>query len=127
MDSTRDGVILLSVGCLPFAAGALLTPGGSGTGIPCPFRELTGLPCPLCGATRAFTYFMHGNGSFVDYNAPWIAVAVLFVVLGIVCLLTRRSLLAIAMRTPTRALAILAALAVVPWVYALAERATIVS
>jgi hypothetical protein len=126
MDSTRDGVFLLAVGCIPFAGGALLTPGGAGTGIPCPFRAATGLPCPLCGATRAFTYFMHGDGKFVDYNAPWIPIAALFVVLGLVCLLTRRPLVSLAMRTPPRAAAVLAAILVVPWIYALAERATII-
>ncbi len=127
MESTRDGVFLLAAGCLPFAGGALLTPGGGGTGIPCPFRAATGLPCPLCGATRAFTYAVHGDGRFVHYNAPWLLIAALFVITGVVALLTRRAPIAAALRTPPRAVAVLALLAAGPWAYALAERATIVT
>jgi hypothetical protein len=127
VESTRDGVVLLAAGCLPFAAGALLTPGGDGLGVPCPFRAATGLPCPLCGATRAFTLVAHGDGRFVHYNAAWIAVALLFVLLGAIALATRRAPVQAVFRTPLRALAVLALLAAGPWAYALAERATIVS
>jgi Protein of unknown function (DUF2752) len=40
----------------------------------CPFRAMTGLPCPLCGATRAFVYFFHGDGRFLHYNWGWLVV-----------------------------------------------------
>jgi hypothetical protein len=112
------GALLLAGGCLPFAAGAAL--GEDGTALPCPFREATGLPCPLCGATRAFALAVRGDARFLDYNAVWVAIAAIAVVVG---------LLNVARHVPPRvsaptAIAVAMALG---WVCALAQRATIVS
>jgi hypothetical protein len=86
MSAARHGSLLLAAGCLPFAAGALLGPGG--TRLPCPFREATGLPCPFCGASRAFAAAAHGE---VRYNAAWLVVAALTVLLGAAILVARRA------------------------------------
>ena len=77
MSTAREGSLLLAAGCLPFAAGAVVGPGG--TGLPCPFRAATGLPCPFCGASRAFVAAAHGE---VRYNAAWLVVSALAAVLG---------------------------------------------
>ena len=110
------GAWLLAGGCLPFAAGAAL--GEDGTGVPCPFREATGLPCPFCGATRAFALAVRGDAGFMDYNAVWVAVAAVAVVVGVVNLARH-------VRVPlTTAIAVTMALG---WAYALAQRSTIVT
>ena len=54
-----------------------------GIELPCPFRAATGLPCPFCGATRAFALAAHGDSGFLDYNAVWVAVAALAVLVGL--------------------------------------------
>jgi hypothetical protein len=112
-----QGAWLLAGGCLPFAAGAAL--GEDGAGVPCPFREATGLPCPFCGATRAFALAVRGDAGFLDYNAVWVVVAALAVVVGLVNLARHLSL---RVSAPT-AIAVTMALG---WAYAFAQRATIV-
>jgi hypothetical protein len=116
----RTGAALLAAGCLPFAAGALVAPGAEGgTGLPCPFRELTGLPCPLCGGTRAFALAARGDAGLWSYNAAWVVLAAGAIVVGAIALAgLLRPRLSLA-----PALALLVAL---PWIYALAHRATIV-
>ena len=116
MDATRDGMTLIVWGCAPFAAGALLGPGG--TGLPCPFREATGLPCPFCGATRAFVAAAHGG---IRYNAAWLVVAVLAALLGAAILVARRA----PALTQRRALWAIALVGAATWAYALADRAEI--
>ena len=116
----RTGALLLGAGCLPFAAGALLAPPGEGPGLICPFREITGLPCPLCGASRAFTLAARGDGGLWRYNAAWVVLAAAAVIAGALLLAGR-------VRVPRIAWAPAVALLVaVPWIYALAQRATIV-
>ena len=122
----RTGALLVAGGCLPFAAGALMAPPGegSGTGLICPFRELTGLPCPLCGASRAFALAARGDGGLWRYNAVWVVLAVAAVVAGALVLAGRVPHL-----RPRPRLAWSAAVVVfvaLPWVYALTQRATIV-
>ncbi len=123
----RLGAVLLACGCLPFAAGALVPASGE-TGLTCPFRAATGLPCPLCGATRAFALASRGDGGWVSYNAPWVVLAALAILLGaaalagIVPLARARGWL----RTPPRVVAAVALPLLVGWAYALAQRATIV-
>jgi hypothetical protein len=116
MSAARHGSLLLAAGCLPFAAGALLGPGG--TRLPCPFREATGLPCPFCGASRAFAAAAHGE---VRYNAAWLVVAVLTVLLGAAILVARRA----PALTQRRALWAIALVGAATWASALADRAEI--
>jgi hypothetical protein len=124
--ATRDGLSLIAGGCLPFAAGAVVSPTeGVGFMPPCPFRTITGLPCPLCGATRAFTHLMHGTGDFTSYNAFWVVVAAAAIVAGIVVLLARRPFIDALIAAPRRGAVLLALLGGAGWAYALAERATI--
>jgi len=118
----RSGALLLAAGCLPFAAGALVAPPGehAGPGLICPFRELTGLPCPLCGASRAFALAARGDGGIWRYNAAWVLLAVAAAIAGALVLAGR-------VRVPRlRWAPALALLVAVPWIYALAQRATIV-
>jgi Protein of unknown function (DUF2752) len=107
-DLTRPA--LIAAGCLPFAAAALIERGG--VELPCPFRELTGLPCPFCGATRAFALAAHGDLAFADYNAVWVLVAVAVAAAGLG-------------RAKPPPAWIYAAVIVVAWGYALAQRGTI--
>jgi hypothetical protein len=118
----RTGLALMAVGCAPFAAGAIVPADGT-TGLVCPFRELTGLPCPLCGSTRAFALAARGDTGFASYNAVWVVVAALLVVAGAVILLTRRPIAL----SPRFTVALVALLAATGWVYALAQRTTIVA
>ena len=119
------GVLLVAGGCLPFAAGALV--GEDGTGLVCPFRAATGLPCPLCGATRAFALAARGDGAWVSYNAPWVVLAALSIVIGAVALLggVRFTRARAWLRTPAHAVPAAALPLLVAWAYALAQRATI--
>jgi hypothetical protein len=82
MDSGR--VAMVSLGTVPLAAGAIIPVDAVMDGrVLCPFRTVTGLPCPLCGATRAFVLFGHGDGRFVDYGAVWVLAAFALIVVGI--------------------------------------------
>jgi hypothetical protein len=128
----RLGALLVVAGCLPFAAGALAGPdtrptSSAGTGgdagllPPCPFRAATGLPCPLCGATRAFALAVRGDGDWTAYNAPWVVIAVLVVLAGVLVLARGRP--RVGRRWPAAAAVLFVAVA---WAYALAQRATIV-
>jgi hypothetical protein len=123
MRASRDGVSLIALGCAPFAAGAIV-PADGDIGLACPFRTITGLPCPFCGATRAFALAARGDAGFLEYNAVWVAVAALCVLLGAAALLIGRSPLAVMARRPV---GVLVALTALGWAYALAQRATIAS
>jgi hypothetical protein len=102
----------IGAGAAPLAAGALVPVATVMDGPQlCPFRAATGLPCPLCGATRAFTLFGHGDASWVDYGAVWVVAAIVLIAIGLV-----------RFRPPPRALA---GVAVVAWAWALAHDATI--
>lgn len=117
----RTGALLLGLGCLPFAAGALVgSDGDSGLLPECPFRATTGLPCPLCGATRAFALAVRGDGDWLSYNAPWVVVAALAVVAGAAALAGARLP---RLRAPVTVTVLLLAVA---WAYALAQRGVIV-
>ena len=136
VEDRRNGAILVAVGCLPFAAGALMgdtqpaSPAGTGggTGLACPFRAATGLPCPLCGGSRAFALAARGDGDLLRFNAVWVAFAALAVLAGLAALAGRfplarvRDRLAGALSSPPRVVAAIALLAVLPWAYALAQR-----
>ena len=119
----RTGALLLGLGCLPFAAGALAGRDGDTGLLPeCPFRAATGLPCPLCGATRAFALAVRGDGDWTAYNAPWVVVAALLIVAGALALAGVRL-----PRARGSAMAAAAVLVVaVAWAYALAQRGAIV-
>jgi hypothetical protein len=114
----RTGLLLIACGCLPFAAAQAMT--HDGIELPCPFRAATGLPCPLCGATRAFALAGRGDARFLDYNAVWVAVALLAVLAGIAALAAPRRI----NPPPAWALVLVAAVA---WGYALVQRGPIVS
>ena len=118
----RVGALLVACGCLPFAAGAFAgSDGDTGLLPPCPFRAATGLPCPLCGATRAFALAVRGDGDWLSYNAPWVVLAALLIVAGLVALLGALP------RPGPRALATAAvAFAALAWAYALVQRGPIV-
>jgi len=114
----RMGLLLVAAGCAPFAGATLVT--SADMELPCPFRAATGLPCPLCGATRALALAAHGDGAFLDYNAVWVAVALIAVLGGVAALAAPARL-----RPPPAWT--LGLVAVVAWAYALAQRGTIVS
>src|SRR4051794_29107074 len=57
----------------------------------CPFRDLTGVPCPMCGATRAFVYFLHGDDRFLQYNWAWLVLWGAVLVWGVMAVLRARS------------------------------------
>ena len=104
---------LLAAGAVPLALGAALPTSLLDGPVLCPFRALTGLPCPLCGATRAFVLFGHGDGRWASYGAVWVVVALSLVVVA----LSRRP------RVPLWAGA--ATSAAVAWAWALAHAGTI--
>jgi hypothetical protein len=132
----RLGTSLLAAGCLPFAAGALISGTGAG-GLPCPFCAATGLPCPLCGATRAFALAADGDGGLWRYNAAWVVFAALAVLAGAIAvaaaatgrapLSTARTRATAWLCSPARVTAAIALALAIPWLYALAQRATIVT
>lgn len=119
----------------PIAAGALLPlsltdPGGA---ILCPFRAMTGLPCPLCGATRAFVAFGHGDGSWSRFNGYWVLLSLALVVVALSVLLVRA---ATGGRLPSWRprpgplrpavmLGLLTVIALPGWIWALLNRTTI--
>src|SRR3954464_8864726 len=120
MDARREGTILLAAGCLPFAAGAVVSRDGAHFVPPCPFRTVTGLPCPLCGGTRAFAWAARGDVGFLHYNAFWFFVALAMVLAGAAVLVLRRPFVDALTRTPPRAVFTLALLGGCGWAYALA-------
>ncbi|MEA2167848.1 MAG: hypothetical protein QOF76_1148 [Solirubrobacteraceae bacterium] len=82
MDRTR--LIMLATGAAPLAAGTVLPVDAVMDGpVVCPWRTVTGLPCPLCGATRAFVLFGHGDGRWVDYGAVWVLAAIALVAVAV--------------------------------------------
>jgi len=121
----RLGALLLIGGCLPFAGAAVLE---GGLSVTCPFRAATGLPCPLCGATRAFSLAVHGDGDLVRYNAVWVVLAGLLVLAGLVALAAsaagRAPITRVWERLPVPAS--IAVVFLVAWAYALAQRGAIV-
>jgi hypothetical protein len=104
--------VYMAAGAAPLAAGTALSAHAVMDGPQlCPFRAATGLPCPLCGATRAFVLFGHGDGRWVDYGAVWVLVAVALIAAGLV-----------RYRPPLRALWAVGAVA---WAWALAHQSII--
>jgi hypothetical protein len=128
----RPGLLLLGAGCLPFAAGALVSEDGTGLW-ECPLRAATGVPCPLCGATRAFAMAARGDGRFWQFNAVWVLLAAAAILVGAFALLApaplARARIALAARlaTPGRIAAVTLLALAVPWAYALAQRSAIVA
>jgi hypothetical protein len=120
-----EGPVLMAAGCLPFAAGAVVSRDGASFMPPCPFRTVTGLPCPLCGGTRAFAWVARGDAGFLHYNAFWVLVAVAMIVVGAWVTLSGRGITDALTRTPRRATVTMAVLLGLGWIYAFSERATI--
>src|SRR6059058_1504217 len=105
---------LLTLAAAPLVAGALIPERVVMDGPAlCPFRALTGLPCPLCGATRAFVLFGHGDGRWTGYGAVWVLAALAAVAI------------ALAARPRLPAAPSTAAVAVGAWAWALAHATTI--
>ncbi|HYI99483.1 MAG TPA: DUF2752 domain-containing protein, partial [Thermoleophilaceae bacterium] len=89
----------------PLAAGALLPVAAVMNGPDvCPLHVATGVPCPLCGATRAFVLFGHGDARWLEFGAVWVVAALV--------------LLAVAWRWQP-GLRTLAAVGAVAWAFAL--------
>jgi hypothetical protein len=91
---TRGRVALTAIALAPPAAAWALGPvvmsPHAGAAV-CPFRDLTGLPCPVCGATRAFVYFFHGDGRFLDYNWAWLVAWAAVLAIGLMLVLRART------------------------------------
>lgn len=129
----RLGLLVIACGCAPFAAGALTAAPGDGAGaaLPCPFRAATGLPCPLCGASRAFALAARGDAGLWTFNAAWVVIAALAVLVGALATVgavplgRARDALAARLSSPARVTASIALALAVPWVYALTQRAAI--
>lgn len=108
----RAALVMMGTGAAPLAAGAVIPVDVVMDGpVVCPFQLVTGLPCPLCGATRAFVLFGHGDGRWVDYGAVWVLVAFGLIAVGLV-----------GWRAGRRSLGAVVALA---WTWALAHAAAI--
>lgn len=124
-----------ALAAVPLAVGALLPlsltdPGGA---ILCPFRALTGLPCPLCGATRAFVAFGHGDGSWIQFNGYWVLLSLVVIAVALAIFVVRS---VTGTRQPGWAvrngpvrpavmLGLLTAIALPGWIWALLNRTTI--
>lgn len=101
--------------------------------LPCPFLEATGVPCPLCGGTRAVVHATQLHGSFLDYNAIWVFVAVIVVVVVAGMLALRRLspqryalIRGAAEGTPNRTRgAVVGFVFAIAWAWAIAHRSTI--
>jgi hypothetical protein len=80
-----ERAVMLATGAVPLAAGAVIPEHVVMDGpTVCPFRLVTGLPCPLCGATRAFVLFGHGDGRWTDYGAVWVLAAFVLIAVALV-------------------------------------------
>jgi hypothetical protein len=125
-EDRRLGALLLTAGCVPFAAGAVAGDDGGGLLPPCPFRAATGLPCPLCGATRAFALAVRGDGGWTAYNAPWVVLAALAILAGALALAGAPPITRLRPR-PAQVAAVVTLVTCVAWAYALIQRGPITS
>lgn len=82
---------IVAGGALTVAWVGLVDPGAHPVLWPCPMKAITGYSCPLCGATRATHALLHGHlGTAVDFNALYVVLLPLVMIVGARWLLTGR-------------------------------------
>lgn len=130
-NTNRSGIWLVLLGCLPFALGRLSysveIDSLSGPGDQCVARAVAGIPCPLCGGSRAFSLFLSGNASFLNYNFFWVLLALALIGTGFLAMMGRLSLTRLWTQTGNLPVYLMLVALAGGWLTALLNRSSIMS